>query len=63
MIGFADSGAFGFAALFGLIKDMKLYTMQLVNGEETQNTDRYSFAAAIYNLGSAAVSCARPGTA
>ena len=60
MIGFADSGAFGFAALFGLVKDLKLYTVQIVNGEQTQNTDRYSWAAAIYNLGSAAVLISEP---
>ncbi|KAF7126013.1 hypothetical protein CNMCM5793_002372 [Aspergillus hiratsukae] len=54
IIGYADTQAYGFAALFGLVEDLKLYTVEIVNGQQAMNMEKYQWTAAIIALGSAA---------
>ena len=53
---YADNQAYGFAALFGLVQDLKLYTLKVVAGNVVLDTSKYSFSAAIATLGAVAVS-------
>lgn len=56
IVGYADSQAYGFAALFGLVKDLKLFTETIVNGEVVMDTTKYQLSAGIVSLGAAVVS-------
>ncbi|KAF1823031.1 MFS general substrate transporter [Dissoconium aciculare CBS 342.82] len=54
-LGYADAQAFGFAAIFGMIQDLKLYHIPVINGVarvDLLDTERYSLAAAMPQLGS-----------
>ncbi|CAL5866024.1 uncharacterized protein PFLUO_LOCUS231 [Penicillium psychrofluorescens] len=53
IVGYADSQAYGFAALFGLVKDLKLFTETIVNGEVVMDTTKYQLSAGIVSLGAA----------
>ncbi|KAI7973456.1 hypothetical protein EIK77_000077 [Talaromyces pinophilus] len=55
LIGYADGQAFGFSALFGLVQDLKLFTVSLVNGQPVVDESKYQLAAGIVSLGGAAV--------
>jgi hypothetical protein len=58
-LGYADAQAFGFAAIFGMIQDLKLYHIPVINGVarvDLLDTERYSLAAAMPQLGSLVVS-------
>jgi hypothetical protein len=55
LIGYADGQAFGFSALFGLVQDLKLFTLTLVNGQPVLDQTKYQLAAGIVSLGGAAV--------
>lgn len=56
IVGYADGQAYGFAALFGLVKDLKLFTETIVNGEVVMDTTKYQLSAGILSLGAAVVS-------
>lgn len=56
IVGYADSQAYGFAALFGLVKDLNLFTETIVNGEVVMDTTKYQLSAGIVSLGAAVVS-------
>jgi hypothetical protein len=55
-VGYADSQAYGFAALFGLIQDLELYSATLVNGAVVVDTAKYQLTAGMASLGAAVVS-------
>jgi len=50
IVSYADTQAYGFAALFGLVIDLDLYSF----GPAGLDTSKYSFSASIYQLGSLA---------
>lgn len=54
VVGYSDSQAYGFAALFGLVTDLKLYAFKVVNGQTALDLSKYSFSSAIANLGAVA---------
>lgn len=54
-LGQGDSQAYGFAALFGLVADLKLYTIKLVGGAISLDLTKYSLTAGIASLGAAVV--------
>jgi MFS transporter, ACS family, allantoate permease len=54
-IAYADTQAYGFAALFGLVEDLRLFTVSVVKGQPVIDTTRYQFSAGIAALGSIAV--------
>ncbi|KAH8701558.1 major facilitator superfamily domain-containing protein [Talaromyces proteolyticus] len=54
VIGYADSQAYGFAALFGLVQDLELFTLSVVNGQLALDTTKYQLSAGITSLGGAA---------
>lgn len=54
VVGYSDSQAYGFAALFGLVQDLKLYALKVVNGQPSLDLSKYSLSAAIANLGAVA---------
>ncbi|CEL03049.1 hypothetical protein ASPCAL04207 [Aspergillus calidoustus] len=54
LIGYADGQAYGFAALFGLAEDMKLFAFKLVEGGIEIDTSKYQLTAGITSLGGAA---------
>ena len=56
LIGYAETQAYGFAALFGLVEDLKLYSLSIVNGQAVIDTSKYQWTAAIVALGAASVS-------
>jgi hypothetical protein len=51
-LGYADAQAFGYAALFGMVVDLKLYDLTAAG----LNLHKYSFASAMPQLGSLVVS-------
>ncbi|KAJ5946131.1 major facilitator superfamily domain-containing protein [Penicillium verhagenii] len=53
IVGYADSQAYGFAALFGLVKDLSLFTETVVNGKVVMDTTKYQLTAGIVSLGAA----------
>lgn len=56
-IAYADTQAYGFAALFGLVEDLNLFTVSgIIKGQTVIDTTRYQFSAGITALGSMAVS-------
>ena len=55
LLGYADTQAYGFAALFGMVRDLKLFAIKLVQGEPELDTSKYQLSAAIATLGSVAV--------
>ncbi|KFY80349.1 hypothetical protein V499_00785 [Pseudogymnoascus sp. VKM F-103] len=56
VVGYSDGQAYGFAALFGLVEDLKLFTATVVDGHIVLDTSKYQFTSAITSLGGAAVS-------
>lgn len=57
---YADAQAYGTAAIFGLIQDLGLYTILVLDGAVVVDISRYSMAAGIYFLGAVAVSKKHP---
>jgi hypothetical protein len=58
-VGYADAQAFGYAALFGMVVDLKLFDIPLVNGIPDAahiSLHKYSFASGMPQLGSLVVS-------
>ncbi|KAJ5552822.1 major facilitator superfamily domain-containing protein [Penicillium frequentans] len=53
IVGYADSQAYGFAALFGLAKDLNLFTETVVNGNVVTDMTKYQLSAGIVSLGAA----------
>lgn len=53
---YADAQAFGTAAIFGMVQDLGLYTLSVVDGAISIDLSRYSMASGIYYLGAIAVS-------
>lgn len=56
VIGYSDGQAYGFAALFGLVEDLKLFTATFVDGHAILDTSKYQLTSGITSLGGAAVS-------
>jgi hypothetical protein len=56
VIGYSDGQAYGFAALFGLVEELKLFTASFVDGKLVLDTSKYQLTSAITSLGGAAVS-------
>ncbi|KAK4498080.1 hypothetical protein PRZ48_010736 [Zasmidium cellare] len=54
VVGYSDSQAYGFAALFGLVTDLKLFAFKTVNGQAALDLSKYSLSASIANLGAVA---------
>lgn len=50
LIRYAVSQAYGFAALFGLVEDLGLYTARVVDGKVVLNTTKYSLSAGMVSL-------------
>ena len=58
-MGYADAQAFGYAALFGMVVDLKLLDIPVVNGVPDYahtSLHKYSFASGMPQLGSLIVS-------
>ncbi|OQV02701.1 hypothetical protein CLAIMM_07851 [Cladophialophora immunda] len=54
IVSYADTQAYGFAALFGLVKDLKLFVLKLVGGQPVIETSKYQLSASIATLGAVA---------
>lgn len=54
MVGYSDAQAYGFAALFGLVQDLKLYAFKVVSGQPALDLSKYSLSASMANLGAVA---------
>lgn len=59
VVGYSDGQAYGFAALFGLVEDLKLFTATIVDGHLVLDTSKYQLTSGITSLGGAAVSIIR----
>lgn len=55
LLGYADGRAYGFAALFGLVQDLKLFTAHITDGQVMLDTTKYQLSSGIVFLGGAAV--------
>ncbi|CAK7216880.1 hypothetical protein SBRCBS47491_002980 [Sporothrix bragantina] len=51
---YADAQAYGIAAIFGLVQDLGLYSLSVVDGAVVLDLSRYSMTACIYYLGAVA---------
>lgn len=56
IVSYADTQAYGFAALFGLVNDLKLFVLKAVGGKPVIDTTKYQLSAGMSPLGAAAVS-------
>ena len=56
VVGYSDGQAYGFAALFGLVEDLKLFTATVVDGHLVLDTSKYQLTSGITSVGGAAVS-------
>ncbi|KAJ5126487.1 major facilitator superfamily domain-containing protein [Penicillium atrosanguineum] len=54
LVGYADSQAYGFAALFGLVEDLGLFIAKVVDGKIVLDTTKYQLSAGMTSLGGAA---------
>ncbi|KAF2162953.1 hypothetical protein M409DRAFT_26805 [Zasmidium cellare ATCC 36951] len=55
IVSYSDTQAYGFAALFGLVQDLKLYALKVAgDGQVTIDLSKYSFSSSITNLGAVA---------
>lgn len=55
IVSYADTQAYGFAALFGLVNDLKLFVLKAVGGKPVIDTTKYQLSAGMSPLGAAAV--------
>ena len=53
---YADSQAFGFAALFGMVQDLNLYSASFVDGQLVLDLSKYQLSSGISAIGGAVVS-------
>lgn len=53
---YADSQAYGFAALFGLVDDLQLFVATIVDGKVVLNTTKYQVTSGISSIGGVVVS-------
>ena len=51
IVGYGDTQVYGFAALFGLVTDLNLYSLKLEDGKPTLDTSKYQWTTAIVPLG------------
>jgi MFS transporter, ACS family, allantoate permease len=53
---YADTQAHGFAAIFGMVQDLKLFVVKLVDGKPSIDTTKYQLSSGMTTLGAVAVS-------
>ncbi|KAK5991739.1 putative transporter-like protein [Cladobotryum mycophilum] len=51
VVGYADGQAYGFAALFGLVEDLKLFSEKMVDGVVVLDTAKYQLSSGMVSLG------------
>ncbi|KIW73782.1 hypothetical protein PV04_01874 [Phialophora macrospora] len=54
IVSYADTQAYGFAAIFGLVQDLKLFVVKIVGGTPAIETSKYQLSAGISTLGAVA---------